>query len=343
MDPAWGAVDRSPFPVHAQPSLEHLRSATLSRVPVVALAEPDLGQGRLLAARSDPQQHSVTLAYGDDAATTLIWGQAWLTHGAALTRQALADERDRLFHQSGIDEPEPADMHTENLRVALENTARWARIRHEASLWSAEVWLPIEDRPVGARPRDRAVALVVSRGVPVPDVALRLENDLQPLWDDGDAWSRRLISESTTAREAEPLPARDDLTGLEELIGSAVAGGAVGPHRERPLAPRKSRHNLRREWEAALATQIRYGNQAPAEASRSIMMLVSQLRELSTSVRWWDDAGAAAIAESIRYTVFDSEVPSRPAQLLWRTAVDERGARAEWLKEWERWHVERAG
>jgi hypothetical protein len=67
------------------------------------------------------------------------------------------------------------------------------------------------------------------------------------------------------------------------------------------------------------------------------------MRELAMSVQWWSDAGAAAIAESIRYTVFDSEVASRPAQLLWRKAIDERGARADWLKEWERWHAEQAG
>jgi hypothetical protein len=88
---------------------------------------------------------------------------------------------------------------------------------------------------------------------------------------------------------------------------------------------------------------MHYGNQPLAEASRSITMLVSQMRELAMSVQWWGDAGAAAIAESIRYTVFDSEVASRPAQLLWRTAIDERGARADWLKEWERWHAGQAG
>ena len=88
---------------------------------------------------------------------------------------------------------------------------------------------------------------------------------------------------------------------------------------------------------------MRYGNQSLAEAHWSIMRLVSQMRELSMSVQWWGDAGAAAIAESIRYTVFDSEVASRPAQLLWRRAIGDRGARADWLRVWERWHTGRAG
>jgi len=351
MDPNWGAVEQSPFPASAQPSLEQVRRATLSRVPVVALAQPDLGQGRLLSARSDPRNHSVSLAYGDEAAqdgpfvtvTTHVWARTPLTYGATPTQRALAGERDRLFHQTGIDEPEPADAHTENLRMPFEDVGLTARVRHEGSVWSAEVWLSIEDRPAGSHPRDRAFAIVVSRGVPVQALALRLEHDLQPLWNARDTWVRLTAQRSAEDTEPEPLPATKDLRGLEELIGSAVVGRPIGRNRERPLAPRRSLHDLRREWEVALQTQLHYGNQPLAEASRSIMMLVSQMRELAMSVQWWGDAGAAAIAESIRYTVFDSEVASRPAQLLWRKAIDERGARADWLKEWERWHAEQAG
>jgi len=335
-------------PAVAQPSLEQVRWAILARVPVVALARPDLGQGRLLSARSDLRSHSVSLAYGDEAAqdgplvivTTHVWARMSWTDVASPTQQALAGERDRLFHQTGIDEPEPADAHTQKLRVPFEDIGLEARIRHEGSVWAAEARLSIQDRPAGTQPRDRAFAIVVSRGVPVQALALRLEHDLQPLWNARDTWVRLKTQEDT---EPEPLPATKDLTGLEELIGSAVAGRPIGHNRERPLAPRRSLQDLRREWEVALQTQMHYGNQPLAEASRSITMLVSQMRELAMSVQWWGDAGAAAIAESIRYTVFDSEVASRPAQLLWRTAIDERGARADWLKEWERWHAGQAG
>jgi hypothetical protein len=351
MDSDWGAVGQSPFPAFAQPSLEQVRWATLSRVPVVALAKPDLGQGRLLSARSDPQSHSVSLAYGDETAqdgpfvtvTTHVWARMPLTYVATPTQKALAGERDRLFHQTGIDEPEPPAAHTENLRMPFQDIGLTARIRHEGSLWSAEVGLSIEDRPAGTRPRDRAFAIVVSRGVPVRALALRLEDDLQPFWDARDTWVRLKIQRSAKDAEPEPLPATKDLRGLEELIASAVAARPIGPDRERPLAPRRSLRDLRREWEVALQTQMHYGNQPLAEASWSIMMLVSQMRELSMSVQWWGDAGAAAIAESIRYTVFDSEVASGPAQLLWRKAINERGARADWLKEWERWHTGQVG
>jgi hypothetical protein len=350
MDPDWGAVDQSPLPAFAHPSLEQVRWATLARVPVVALAQPDLGPGRLLSARSDPRTHSVSLAYGDEEAaggpfvtvTTHVWAQTLSTFVASPTQKALAGERDRLFHQTGIDEPEPPVGPTENLPMPLDDTDLRARIRHEGALWSAEVWLPIDRRPAGSRPRDRAFAIVVSRGVAVPAVALRLEDDLAPLWSARDAWERLRSQRPVNDADVEPLPESKDLSALEELIDSAVAGRPIGPNQHRPLAPRRSRRDLRREWEVALQAQIRYGNQSLAEANWSIMMLVSQLRELSTSVRWWDDAGPAAIAESIRYTVFDSAVASRPAQLLWRRAVDERGARADWLKEWERWHAAQA-
>ena len=337
-------------PTVAQPSLEQVRWATLSRVPVVALAKPDLGHGRLLSARSDLHSHSVSLAYGDEAApdgpfvtvTTYVWPRTSLTSVATPTQKALAGERDRLFHQTGIDEPEPAAARTENRRMPLEDIGHTARIRHEGSLWSAEVRLSIEDRPAGTQPRDRAFAIVVSRGVPVQALALRLEHDLQPLWKARDAWVRLKTQRSAADTEPEPLPATKDLRGLEELIGSAVVSRPIGQNRERPLAPRRPPRDLRREWEVALRTQMHYGNQPLAEASRSIMMLVSQMRELSMSVQWWGEAGAAAIAESIRYTVFDSEVGSRPAQLLWRQAIDDRGARADWLREWDRWHAGQA-
>jgi hypothetical protein len=351
MDPPWGGVEQSGYLAFTQPSLEQLRWVTLSRLPVVALAKPDLGQGRLLAARADPQRHSVSLAYGDEESqhgpfvtvTTHVWARTFSTGGETPTQSALAAERDRLFHQTGIDEPEPADAHTENLRMPLDTADLRARIRHEDALWAAEVFLPIEDRPTGTRPRDRAFAIVVSRGVPIQALALRLEDDLQPLWNARDTWARLKIQRSADGSEVEPLPATEDLRALEELIDSAVARRPIGPNRERPLTPRRSLHDVRREWEMALQAQIRFGNQPPAEANRSITMLVSQIRELATSVQWWEDAGAAAIEESIRYTVFDSEVASRPAQLLWRKAIDELGARAEWLNEWERWHASKAG
>jgi hypothetical protein len=350
MDPRWGAVEQSPSLARGQSSLEQLRGATLSRLPVVALARPNLGQGRLLAAWSDSQSHSVSLAYGDEesqdgpfvSVTTHVWARTLLTGGATPTQTALAGERDRLFQQTGIDEPEPAAVHTANIGIPLDTADLRARVRHEESLWAAEVWLPIQDRPTGARPRDRAFAIVVARGVPVSALALRLEDDLQPLWTARDAWARRKAQRPTHDVEAAPWPAVTDLRAIEALIDSAVTGRPIGPNRERPLTPRRPVHELRREWEAALQAQIRFGNQPLAEASRSITMLVSQIRELSTSVQWWGQAGAAAIAESIRYTVFDSEVASRPAQLLWRKAVDEHSARADWLKEWERWHAEQA-
>ena len=193
----------------------------------------------------------MSLAYGDEAAqdgpfvtvTTHVWARTLLTYGATPTQKALAGERDRLFHQTGIDEPEPADAHTENLRMPFEDVGLTARVRHEGSLWSAEVRLSIEDRPAGTQPRDRAFAIVVSRGVPVQALALRLEHDLQPLWNARDTWVRLKIQRSAEDPEPEPLPATKDLRGLEELIGSAVAGRPIG-HRSRaparcaPVTPR---------------------------------------------------------------------------------------------------------
>ena len=45
----------------------------------------------------------------------------------------------------------------------------------------------------------------------------------------------------------------------EELIASAVVSRPIGQNRERPLAPRRSLRDLRREWEVALQIQMHYG------------------------------------------------------------------------------------
>jgi hypothetical protein len=136
----------------------------------------------------------------------------------------------------------------------------------------------------------------------------------------------------------DPQPEVDGLSALEELVQSAVDSRAGGTGHARPQGPRRSLEDVRREWQVALDTQMRYARQGRSEANQSIMMLVSQLRELSASVDWWDRAGPAATAEAIRYTVFDSAVPSRNAHLLWRRAMDHVPARGAWLSEWERWH-----
>lgn len=84
--------------------------------------------------------------------------------------------------------------------------------------------------------------------------------------------------------------------------------------------------------------------------------MVEQLRRLSQLTHWvvGTPEGDAAVEESIRYSVFASEVASLPAQRAWqRVRSGERmrsGERGEhrmgeqlWLAAWEQWRVARSG
>jgi hypothetical protein len=74
-------------------------------------------------------------------------------------------------------------------------------------------------------------------------------------------------------------------------------------------------------------------------------------------VPWWQQDAATAIPECIRYTAFDSDVPSQRAQLAWPALLtrnarpDARGfealiaerldAERAWLDAWNAWHANR--
>ncbi len=102
---------------------------------------------------------------------------------------------------------------------------------------------------------------------------------------------------------------------------------------------------------------MRLGSETRAEAAEAVAALVEQLRRLSQLTHWvvGTPEGDAAVEESIRYSVFASEVASLPAQQAWqRVRSGERarsGEREEhhrmaeqlWLAAWEQWRVARAG
>jgi hypothetical protein len=103
------------------------------------------------------------------------------------------------------------------------------------------------------------------------------------------------------------------------------------------------------------------------EANESVTALVNQMVSLSEAADWFPDspAGPADLEESIRFTVFESEVPSAPAQRTWRREwhrLDLSGppgtkarspedarlphqlrvqARDRWLDLWREWHARR--
>lgn len=314
-------------------------------LPVLGLAVPELGSGRVLRSHASQRTQVIALAFGDETSavgpfvsvTTLSLPRLPMTLLAVPAREALAAERDRLFSQAGIDEPDPADAQTMSGRLRIEGEFVTARVRREGPLCAAQARLPFHLLPPGSvsGPR-RHLVTVVARGVPLPSVELKVVADLRPFWAAREAW---LWSQQAGMALAEEPVRADGISALEGVVRSAARGRRPGEAGQR--GPRRPVGDLMREWAAALDTQMYYARQSREEASRAVVALVSQLRELSQRVQWWDEAGADAIAESIRYTVFDSAVPSRRAQQLWARAMDDPSQRAAWLAEWERWNAGR--
>jgi hypothetical protein len=349
MEPLWESADPwwepPPDPEWHGPE----RHDSLAEPPVLGLAAPGLGDGRLLRNRSNAHSQLVTLGFGDETSasgpfvsvTTLSVPRMPAPLVVAPARDALAAERDRMFYRASVDEPDPVDAQTTSGRLRVEGQFVTVRVRREGSLWAAQARVPAHLVPLGLG-LHRHITTVVSRGVPLPSIDLNLVADLRPFWAARDAWLRARRQAGSRPSEPPSWPTRAaGLSALKGLINSALGGHPPRPQQRR--GPRHPVAELRREWVAALHTQMHYARQSREEASRAIAAMVSQLRELSLRVRWWDDAGADAIAESIRYTVFDSVVPSQRAQLLWTWAMGDPSRHAAWLAEWERWNAQRAG
>lgn len=124
------------------------------------------------------------------------------------------------------------------------------------------------------------------------------------------------------------------------------------PHRRPAAPPRADREVLQ---EAAVRAQARLGAETRAEAEAAVACLVAQLAK-AAQLPWAADARRweAAVEETVRYTVFDSDVSSRRAQEAWRRFWANRARNAdprlavtlaralaaqerEWREAWDYW------
>jgi hypothetical protein len=262
----------------------------------------------------------------------------------------LADERDRLFDQAGVDEPEPARTDEAGVDLAIDAIRAPARIRREDGLWAAQLTLPGELRG-DDRQRPTAVS-VLARGIPSDALTLTVIADLSPLATAGDARYRARLEAARDRPRTEPvMPA--GLEGHQALL-AYVLSKPRPPRRRQPPRHRPEDHSLL--WQSAVLGQMRLAGQTHEEADQAVTLLVNQLLRLAETVPWWDSDGADAITESIRYTVFDSDVASRPAQERWPAGFDQRLAldpaagrgqviadrpTAQWLAAWDEWQANR--
>jgi hypothetical protein len=289
--------------------------------------------------------------------------------------EMLEDERGRLFEQTGLDEGEgPCTVREQELTLSVDGVPRPARVRVEepaegegAVLWGARLTVHREDAALDVT--------VVVRGLPVGELGLELTADPAPYLD---GYGRSLVAmrERLSVRvplgEAEVPPVQGLEAHRELALAHMVETRLLREQvREGRTAgtPRRLRGNDRAlRWEAVVRQQMRLAAESRTEADAAVTSMVNQLVWLAEEVDWVVDTeeGRQAVEETVRHTVFASEVRSLPAQLTWQALwtacssgptdlaeasppypADRSGTwedlQTRWLAAWETWRLQRNG
>lgn len=184
--------------------------------------------------------------------------------------------------------------------------------------------------------------VVGARGVLHGPLLLEVVDDLTPWWE-----GRAAVDEGLS--EVFDGPAGADLVDLppargfeaHEAFASLVTGFPV--HLGSEL--------VGRTWaaveERAVRAQMSWSGDDRATAAAAVTSFVHHLRALDDEAVLGPDVRlrAAAVAESARWTAFDSPVPSSPAQLAWRTLREFPSLQADqaWRRAWQQWVNDRRG
>lgn len=287
-------------------------------------------------------------------------------------QEVIEDERDRLFSHAGIDEEAGTDPAEESEPwFTVDGIPVRARLRVEGKLWAARFAVGGPDSPLRGRGGDPVVLTLTGRGIAPDRVALRTVEELRPY-----ALGRQERIQAITERRGAPephisereLPAPRGLEAHRRLIDHSVQEAlrleATLEAGHKPRTPR-GQTGHRQLWEIAVRQQMRLAGEDRIEATEAVTALVNQMQTLAQRVEWFpgtDDAGAA-VEESIRFTVFASEVPSGPAQRAWQSqweakmqprreeeSEEERvrrhralfAAADDWRELWQQWLRERS-
>lgn len=316
--------------------------------PVYGVASPQLGAEQLAEAECMSAGIAAVGLYCGDllaAGGPMLYVRTVMAdpdEGSAVEpalADVVADERDRLYDHAGIDEPEPPDAETGTASLPVADRPTPAGVRQEAQVWAARTSL----RHTGPDGMTTAVTVtVVGRGVAVETVRLCAVDDLAPYLRGRDQ-SRPLERAPAPSDPADwDLPPTHGFEAHHAYLEASLAEAEAGHE-----AMRDGRHyRPRRGWmerqqrlqEAAVRAQMKLATQRRDEAEESVFSLVSHMIQLSEEAGWFADdrLRRAALEESVRYHVFDSDVPSRPAQEAWQRRSDAR-VQFALLTAWQRW------
>jgi hypothetical protein len=319
-----------PFPVYGL-TRPHLRNRALAELGSSegVLDTVTLVWGAYAPVGSGPSVSVRTAACSPGARR---WDRAHLA-------RALADERGRRAAETA-EEPEPAQVEERRGPLQVGGLEIVADIRAEDDCWAALLDVPSGDGQSGD-----VQILVHARRVPVEAVRLDRVLDLEPFVRGGRrllSWAaarglqehdRELVPEDLSLPHAEGFEAHRDL--VEALVEQAAAAQrAMREDRPPPRVRwrRADRDHRVRQWEWARRTQMHLAGQDRDTAGAAVAALADHMTQLAIDADWFADPGlrAAAIEESIRWTVFESDVASLPAQQAWITAWRREQAASNW-------------
>ncbi|MCC9306439.1 hypothetical protein LN042_04825 [Kitasatospora sp. RB6PN24] len=264
-------------------------------------------------------------------------------------------ERDRIYEYLGLDEGDcPSRIRTLREWITVDGEPVPVQIHEERGSGpgpggqSRTVW-------AGRLTVDGSVVLLCGRGVAPGDV--ELDQLSGPDYDRYLTGRTELLRQLETGRQARIAQARRGqaaLTGLdahrllaESSVERALAERAHRLSDGRVRLPRRLRVGEPVEhWSAAVRQQMHYASETRSEARTALELMVGQLCRLADQVDWLvgSQEGRAAVEETIRHTVFASQVPSLPAQQAWvrvRECGGDPEAEACWLAAWDVWRRQR--
>lgn len=311
---------------------------------ILGLRSPQL-PGELRSALADTPPHRVEIDFrdpldaADDRFLTIAARPAQRRRSSRastleaalwLTRARLADPGKVVA--AGV--PAPALSAVEHASVLVEERRVACALRRLGDLWAIEVHLSAEVMLPWPGATGTAVT-VVARGIDLGDVSLTAVTDLEP------------FVTAPTHGPGLPGSPRHFAAAFEPVTYGAIQALVLAHLREGPDTARFSDvHSWMLElhalWAAAHRAQMHFAGQEPEAAAQALTTLTNHMRALAVAAPWWLEAGAEAIAESIRYSVFASDVPSLPAQEQWRLGVSDSTTTRRWLHAWQQWYSLRA-
>lgn len=209
-------------------------------------------------------------------------------------------------------------------RVAC--TRRWL-----GDLWAIEAYLSAEllPPPLGAT---GTTVTVAARGIELTDVCLEPISDMEPFFT--AAMQRPGLAFGPHGSRAPDGPA--SFEAIQSLVLACVNSS---PPTARYAELHHSMMELHQLFPSAHSAQMHFSGQDPAAAAQALMTMTKQMGTLAKSVPWWQEAGADAVSECVRSSVFSSDVQSLPAQQLWRDGAMDSTATQLWADAWQEWYV----